>query len=117
MHRSDMHLKAMAPNRSLSVVADRERQKMVLDVRPANARTRTDERTAFKVVRRPRPVMKQQPAQPDERLRQQFRRRKQRNRLAARHLKVKLQMVLQVFAHPQQMTKDRNAVALKLISR
>src|SRR5215471_11541419 len=111
-----MHLEPVLRNDSAPVVADRERQEMVLDVGPTHARARTDKGAAFEMVRGTWPVMKHQPAQANQCLRPWFSCRVKCDRLAASDLEIKLQMVLQVLSDAWSMTVDGDTVALQLIS-
>ena len=111
-----MRLKSVFLNGRSPVVADRERQEMVLDVGPANARTRADEGAAFEMICSTRPVMEHQPAQADQCLGPWSGCRIERDRLTARDLEIKLQMVLQVLSNARPMMPDGDAVALQLIA-
>ena len=101
-----MGLKAVLPRQRRTVVSHRHGQKMILNVRIANAGARPDETAAFEVIGGAEPVLAQQPAGTDQGAAQRPDGRVQGDGLLASHLKVELQMILKILAHAAKVCDD-----------
>src|SRR5215472_2561938 len=112
-HRADMGLEAVAIGERLAVVADREREKVKLEVRPGDAGAAADEAAAFEMIAGAEAMTGEQPAGADQRLRDWVDVRIERDRLAARDLEVEFQMVLQVPADTGAVGEDGEAERLE----
>ena len=101
-HGAHMGLKTMATGWRLAVIPHRQRQKMVLQVRLAQAGLAADKTAGLKMIGGTQTPAKQQPLQTNLELVERLERRKQRDRLGALVLHIGLEVVLQVFAHAGQ---------------
>ena len=93
-----MGLEAVGFDRVAAVVVNRDRQEMVLDVRPREALVRADEAARLELVAGAGAGADEQPFRPDGRLVVPFQRRVQRDRLGAFILQVHLQVILEIGA-------------------
>ncbi len=91
-----------------AVVGHGHRQEVILDIRVLDPRPAADESARLKVIGGPQAVLAQNPAHADERLAERIHMLVQRDRLFARHLEIKLQVVLQVLTHSRQIVHHRN---------
>ena len=99
----------MRLNGTLAVIANGDRQEVVLQVRPLLVIAATDEATGLELVACAHTSAFEQPLCTDFWLVVPLQRRVERNGLLALVLNVHLQMVLQVFADAGQFMYDRNA--------
>ena len=91
-----MGLEAVALGRRLAVIADRDRQEVILDVRVFDACFRTQEGSALEMVGGTEPGFEQQPFETDQALGEQVQLRVKADRLGAFLLDIELKMVLQI---------------------
>ena len=96
---------------ALAVITDRQWEKMVLDIRVANARAAADKAAAFEVIGRAQTVAAQQPARADQALGQPAHVRIKRNRLRAGHLEVEFEMILKIATHAGPIGDDVDALS------
>src|SRR5258708_11859987 len=90
---------------------------MELDVGVTHARATADEAAGLEMVGRSQALLRQDPARADERLAERRHVRIQGDRLPAGHLKIKLEMVLQVLANTGKLADDRDPVVRQLCGR
>ncbi|MNQ61744.1 hypothetical protein D3C85_760650 [compost metagenome] len=100
-----------------AVVVNRYRQEVVLDVRPFELRTSTDETAGFELVAGADAGAVEQPLGTDGWLVVPEQRRVQRNRLSARVLQVQLKVILQVFTDARQVVDHRNVELVQQFGR
>ena len=108
-HGAHMGLEAVGVHRVAAVVVNRDRQEMVLDVRPLEALVGADETARLELVAGARAGAQEQPLRPDGRLVVPFQRRVQRDRLGAFVLQVHLQVILEIGADARQIGHHRHA--------
>ena len=112
-HRADVRLEAVHLDRVRAVVVDRNRQEVILDVRPQIVVARADETARLEVVARAEAGAIQHPFEADLRLVPPLERRVQRDRLLALVLDIHLQVILQVLADTGQVEHDGNVEFLQ----
>ena len=100
-----------------AVVADRDREEVVHQVRVGDLVVGAHEAARLEVVRRARPALAQQPLEPDLRARLHREVRRHRHRLRGGVLDVDLEMVLQVLPHAGQVGHDADAERLAARTR
>src|SRR5579863_10220536 len=93
-----MSLKAVLPRERRTVIGDRHRQEMELNVGVADAGARADEASGLEVVGGAEAAPAHQPLGADERAAEETGIRKERDRLPRGDLNRELEMVLQVLA-------------------
>ena len=108
-HGADVGLEAVLLYRVAAVVVNRHRQEVVLDVRPFELGTRTNETAGLELVARADTLAEEQPLGADQRLVVHLQRGVERDRLFAGVLQVHLQVVLQVGADARKLVNDRDA--------
>ena len=113
-HRAHVRLEAVLVDLVLAVVADRDRQEMVLQVGMLDAGATPDEAAGFEMIGRAEALAQQQPFEADGAHRDEILRRVQRDRLRARMLHVGLEVILQVRAHARDI---RHHVDVELFER
>ncbi len=116
-HRSDMGLKAVLLRERRAVVGHRHGQEVILDVRIGDARAAADEPAGLEMIGRPQAILAQQPACADQRAIPPVDRGVQGDRLLARHLEIKLQVILQVLADARQIVHHLDAERAQLRRR
>jgi hypothetical protein len=114
-HRPDVHLVAVPARRLRAVVADRERQEVEHEVRPADLVVRADEAAALEVVRGAGPAAEEEPAEEDARPVAPLHRRRDRDGLRGAVLDVDLEVVLEVLADPRQVVDDVDPERAQLV--
>ena len=115
-HRPHVGLEAVALGGGLAVVAHGEGQEVVLDVRVLHAGAGADEAAGFEVVGGAEAIPEQEPARADQALGDKVPVAVERDRLAALHLQVDLQMVLQVGADAGPVGDHIDAVLLQVLA-
>ncbi len=105
-HRADVRLEAVLVDLVLAVVADRDRQEVVLQVGMLDAGAAPDEAAGFEMVGRAESLAQQQPFEADGAHGDEILRRVQRDRLRARVLHVGLEVILQVRADARHVRHD-----------
>ena len=116
-HRPDMRLEAVAGRERRSVVADRQRQEVILDVRIGDPGTAADEAAAFEMIGRTQSAFPEQPARADQRLSQRIHRRIEGDRKFGFDLEIEFQMVLQILANARKIVDRRNAMRAQFVGR
>ncbi|CEL31964.1 hypothetical protein SRM1_05338 [Pseudomonas fluorescens] len=116
-HGTHVRLETVLFHTVAAVVVNRYRQEVVLDVRPFEFRTRTDEAAGLELVAGADAGAVEQPLGTDGRLVVPEQRRVQRNRLGARILQVQLKVILQVFTDARQIVYDRDVEAFQQFCR
>ena len=112
-----MALEAVCLDRIAAVVVHRQRDEVVLQVRPGELLAAADEAAGLEVVRRGDPGPFQVPLDADGRLVVPQQRRVERDRLQAFVLQVHLEVVLQVLADAGAVDHDRNAQRAQRVGR
>ncbi len=116
-HRADVSLETMLLDALGTVVIDRHRQEVILDVRPFELRARTDKTARLELVAGADASTVEQPLGTDGRLVVQQQRRIQRHRLGAGVLQVHLQVILQILANARQVVDHRDVEAFEQCRR
>ena len=114
VHRSDVHLVAVAAGRRRAVVADRDRQEVEHQVGIHDVLVAPYEASGLEVIGRAEAGPEEQPFGADERLAPVLQPRRHRDGLGARVLDVHLQVVLEMLSHAGKVLHDRDAEGLEL---
>src|SRR5471030_1298157 len=116
-HGTHVRLEAVLFHTVAAVVVNRDRQEVVLDVRPIEFFAGTDETAGFELVAGADAGAVEQPLGTDGRLVVPEQRRVQRHRLGAGVLQVQLKVILQVFADARQVVDHRDVEAFQQFGR
>ncbi|ENN86115.1 hypothetical protein RHSP_32539 [Rhizobium freirei PRF 81] len=114
---ADMHLEAVAPGRRLAVIADGNRQEVILDIRLLDAGRRAQERTGFELVGGAEPLLEEQPLRARDPLHVPGQPGIERHRLHADLLEIEFHMVLQVRADARSVELHLDPHVAQVLTR
>ena len=112
-----MGLEPMAFRCGLAIVAHRNGQEVILNIRVVDSLVRPNEGGTFKLVRRPKASLAKEPLRPNPGLAQKVPIFEQGNRLLRGKLKLELQVILQVLTHTGAIRNHLDAMFRQMFGR
>ena len=112
-----MRLETMAADRRPAVIGDRDRQEMILDIRPFDAGSRPDEGCRLELVGGAQALLEEQPLRADHAHPEPVVLRMQRDRQLRLELVVIFQVVLQVLPDARTVSASARRTSLALLAR